>query len=440
MTALKEYKSFKGLNTVADPVRLDLRWLTQAVNVHANSTGGIERRMGYECVSRTPTITAFSRSDSKFTYLQRDGAITDLAGVELVKTTSKRPMWWGEINNEVYYSNGPDAGKFVDGYSHATWRLPIPREPVVVVNTGSGAIIPGAYQVRTTVVAPDGRESGWSDAAIIDCTSNTASFSITPSVFDGYTTRIYITAVGSSSPQYAGSLSSPGTMSWFGDPNQLGFDATTNFLDSLQPNVDVFAFFKASCYAAEFMPQSDVSVIWVSEPLGYHLFNLNSGFMLLPGRVRMLCATEDALIIGTDRAVFAFDGKTLTRIALYGVIAGQNCVRDTQVKTNRILFMSERGLCEALPFNNLTEDRVAIPRAARAGGVFMQQDGHCRFIATLHDVGGVYNPATNQPTSGQFTLNGVTFNVPAQGLSIDDIDLLLGAKIGALNFSPGVLI
>ena len=81
MTALKEYKSFKGLNTVADPVRLDLRWLTQAVNVHTNSTGGIERRMGYECVSRTPTITAFSRSDSKFTYLQRDGAITDIAGV-----------------------------------------------------------------------------------------------------------------------------------------------------------------------------------------------------------------------------------------------------------------------------------------------------------------------------------------------------------------------
>ena len=440
MSDLKEIKSFKGLNTVVDPIRLDLRWLTQAVNVHATSTGGIERRMGYERVSSTPTITAYSRSDSKYSYLQRDGSITDLDGVELVKTTSTRPMWWGEVNNEVYYSNGADAGKFVDGYAHAVWRLPTPKEPVVTVNTGVGAIIPGAYQVRSTVVAPDGRESGWSDAAIIECTSTAASFTITPSFFEGYSTRIYITAVGGASPQYAGTLYAPGTVSWFGGPDQLGFDAMTNFLDPLQPNVDVFAFFKASCYASEFMPQSDVSVIWVSEPLGYHLFNLNSGFMLLPGRVLMLVATEEALVIGTDRAVFAFDGKTLTRVALYGVIAGQNCVPDTQVKTNRVLFMSQRGLCEALPFNNLTEDRVAIPRAARAGGVFMQQDGHCRFIATLHGVGGVYNPATNQPASNPFTLNGVTFDVPAQGLSIDDIDRLLGVRVGSLNFSPSALI
>lgn len=439
MSTLKEYKLFKGLNNIADPIRLDLRWLTKAVNVHATSTGGIERRMGYECLSRTPATTAFSRSDSKFTYLQRESSITDLAGVELVKTTSNKPMWWGEVNNEVYYSNGVDAGKFV-GYDHTVWRLPTPKEPVVTINSGGSGVSQGAYQVRSTVVARDGRESGWSEAAIIECPVGATSFSITPSFFDGYTSRIYITAPGGASPQYAGTLYAPGTVSWSGDPDQLGFDATTNFLDPLQPNVDVFAFFKASCYAAEFMQQSDVSVIWVSEPLGYHLFNLNSGFMLFPGRVLMLVATEEALIIGTDRAVFAFDGKTLARVALYGVIAGQNCVRDTQVKTDRVLFMSTRGVCEALPFNNLTEDRVAIPTASRAGGVFMQQDGHCRFIATLHGVGGVYNQATSQPSSNPFTLNGITFDVPAQGLSIDDIDRLLGARVGTFNFSPSVLI
>lgn len=435
MSTLKEYKSFKGLNTVTDPIRLDLRWLTKAVNVHATSTGGIERRMGYECLSRTPTITAFSRSDSKFTYLQRDSSITDLTGGELVKTTSNKPMWWGEVNNEVYYSNGADAGKFI-GYEPSVWRLPTPKEPVVTTTSGVGGIAQGEWQVRSTVVAIDGRESGWSEAAIVGATS----FSITPSFFDGYTSRIYITPPGGSSPQYAGTLYAPGTVSWSGSPDQLGFDATTNFLDQLQPNVDVFAFFKASCYASEFMQQSDVSVVWVSEPLGYHLFNLNSGFMLFPGRVLMLVATEDALIIGTDRAVFAFDGKTLTRVALYGVVGGQNCVRDTQVKTGRVLFMSTRGLCEALPFNNLTEDRVAIPPASRAGGVFMQQDGHCRFIATLHGVGSAYNPATSQPSSNPFTLNGVTFDVPAQGLSIDDIDLLLCARLGTFNISPDVLI
>ena len=442
MTSLKDYKNFKGLNKVVDPLRLDLRWLTHAVNVHVNSTGGIERRMGYERVSSAPAITAVSRTDGKFTYVQRESSITDLDDNVLVTTTSKRPMWWGEVNNEIYYSNGPDAGKFVNGYNHAVWRLPTPKEPVVVVNFGNvGAIQPGSYQVRSTIVAPDGRESGWSDAAIIELSSSANSFAITPTFVDGYTSRVYITAVGGSSPQYAGTLIKKGDLSWAGDPNQLGFDAMTNFLDPLQPNVDVFAFFRAQCFAAEYMQSADISVIWVSEPLGYHLFNLNSGFMLVPGRVHMLTSTEEALLIGTDRAVFAFDGKNLVRCAMYGVIPGQNCVRDTQVKTTRVLFMSQRGLCEAMPFNNLTEDRVSIPTASRAGGALVQQNGSCRFITTLHNVGDKYNSHTNQNQPGnQFTLNGVTFDVPAQGLSIDDIDLLLGAKIGTLNFSPGVLI
>ncbi len=47
-------------------------------------------------------------------------------------------------------------------------------------------------------------------------------------------------------------------------------------------------FWKGRAYAAEFLAGANQTVIWFSEALGFHLWNLNSNFIIVPGRVHML--------------------------------------------------------------------------------------------------------------------------------------------------------
>ena len=167
-------------------------------------------------------------------------------------------------------------------------------------------------------------------------------------------------------------------------------DAAGNELDSLLATLpvgtDVIQYWKGRMYAAQYMASEDQTVIWFSRPLGYHLFNLDTDFVMVQGQVLMLAPHDSALIIGADDAVYAYDGTSLAQIADYGVVPGQHWSSDE----SRVLFWSRRGLCAALPFQNLTE-QVSVAPGVRAGGCVVRAGGQRRYLSVIQQGDSPFN-------------------------------------------------
>lgn len=160
-----------------------------------------------------------------------------------------------------------------------------------------------------------------------------------------------------------------------------------NLLDPLPLGTTLIQHWRGRIYAAQYMPSEAQTVIWFSQPLGYHLFNLDTDFFILPGKVTMLAPTDAALIVGTDVAIHAYDAEKLATLAGYGVVPGQHWADDDK----RILFWSTRGLCAALPFTNLTEKQVSVAPGVAAGGALIQQGGQRRYVVAIQQGGAAFN-------------------------------------------------
>ena len=161
---------------------------------------------------------------------------------------------------------------------------------------------------------------------------------------------------------------------------------------TLPAGADVIQFWGGRMYAAQYFPGMNQTAVWASEPMGFHLFNLDSGFFLLPGRVLMLAPHDKALIVGTDSHTYAYDGQKLSELAEYGVVPGQHWSEDKQAEgPTRILFWTTRGVCSALPFTNLTENSVSVAPGIKAGGTIVRQGGQKRYLAVLQQGGSAFN-------------------------------------------------
>ena len=141
-------------------------------------------------------------------------------------------------------------------------------------------------------------------------------------------------------------------------------------------------------YAAQYFSELNQTAVWFSQPLGYHLFALDKDFFLVSGQVTMLAPHDTALIVGTDKEIHAYDGNAITQLADYGAVPGQHWAADGQ----RILFWSNRGLCAALPFTNLTDSRVSVAPGLRAGGAMVLDQGRKRYLVALQVGGSPFNP------------------------------------------------
>lgn len=158
-------------------------------------------------------------------------------------------------------------------------------------------------------------------------------------------------------------------------------------LDPLPLGTDVIQFWGGRAFAAQFMPTENQTVVWFSLPLGFHLFRLDSDYIVVPGRVHMLAPHDSALVIGTEDAVMAYDGTKLTQLADYGVVPGQHWAEDDE----RLLFWTTRGVCAALPFSNLTERQVSVAPGVHAGGTIVRSGGQKRYVVALHQGGAAFN-------------------------------------------------
>lgn len=376
--------AFRGLNNVSDPLRLGLSWLAQADNVDITDTGAIRKRAGFHRTLAGAITGAYATLDFARLYVVDAGQLKALTGpdtaVALRAGMSPAPMHFTEVNDQVFYNNGVDRGIILPDHRVIDWDWSAPAAPVLAAVTGN--LPAGTYRVRCTFHLPDGRETGAGPSADITLSEGQALqvSAIAPGA------NVYIAPANSTVYQYAGSPGG-GTMVWYESSDALGGELLTNLLHPLPRGADVVQAWRGRLYAAQYMPGADQTVLWFSQPLGYHLFDLAADFLLIPGRVTLLAPHADALVIGTDARIHAWDGNALAELAPYGVVPGWHWCKDDQ----RLLFWSVRGLCEALPFANLTERHMSVAPGLQAGGALVQQHGHKRYLVALHRGGTAFN-------------------------------------------------
>lgn len=128
----------------------------------------------------------------------------------------------------------------------------------------------------------------------------------------------------------------------------------------------------------------DRSVLYLSRPGFPHEFRLERDYQIFAGRITLLADTSTAFLIATDRAIYLdpYDAP-LMRVADYGVPLGGMVYDERDV----VWFWSERGLCKAAPFENLTDKHLVVDeRPAVTTGLLPWQGSR---YAVVHQTGPV---------------------------------------------------
>ena len=374
--------AFQGLNNVSDSLRLGMTWLKTADNIDITDTGAVKKRSGFAKKLSGAITGSFSTFDFSRMYIVDGGVLKAVTkfntATPLVSGLSLRPMHWTEINGQVYYNNGIDSGIILPDNTVLPWAWVLPLQPTVAAVTGQ--LPAGIYRVCCTFTLPDGRMTGSGEVSEIVLGANQA-LQISGLAQNS---NVYIAPADSTVFQYAGSPSGS-AMVWNSDPTNLGAELQTLMMYPI-PAASIIQAWRGRMYAVQYMPSDDQTVIWMSQPLGFHLFDLGKDFFLVPGKVEMLAPHDGGLIIGTDTRVYAYTQDKIEEIAPYGVVPGWHWAEDD----GRILFWSKRGLCAALPFSNLTE-QVSVAPGLSAGGVVVRSGGQKRYLVALQRGGAAFN-------------------------------------------------
>lgn len=377
---------FRGLNNMTDPLRLGLEWLQVADDINITDTGAIERRDGYELALAGDISGAYATDDRAHMYIVDAGTLKnvlpDLSTRTYMTGMARTPVHWAEINEQVFFTNGIDSG-VVHTSGVWDWDWTAPAQPDV--RASSGALPKGTYQVACTYYIDGGRETGASQA--VEIYMDGAHGIVVENI--PYGANVYLAPADSTVFQLVAENVATGALVWNQSPDELGVDLNTQHMSPLPKGCEYIAAWQGRMYASQYDPTSDMSVVWCSEPLGFHLFDLQKNFFMLPGRVTMLAPHDDALVVGTDKAVYAYTSEVLQQVADYGVVPGWGWARDED--DVNIFFWSTRGLCKALPFSNVTLRQISVDCGLSAAAAIVSKNGAKRFVVALQKGGINFN-------------------------------------------------
>ncbi len=386
----KPVDRFLGLNNTQDPIALGFSWLITANNVDVNDAGKLQLRTGYtQALAATPS-GAYATLDEQRMYFVDAGALKAMnangtSAVTLATGLDDAPMAWAEINGQVFYANGTNSGIIAADNAVLPWAWAVPTAPTLTAVTGN--LDPGLYRACITHHLPDGRETGPSEVVELEIAQGQALQVSGIEQIAGQTTNVYIAPANSTVFQRASSPSVSAIV-WNASPDALNVDLETFGMEPLPAGCDVIAAWRGRLIAAQYFPELDATALWMSQPLGFHLFDLEESMVMVVGHVLMLAPHDDGLVIGTENAIMAYTAEGLTELAPYGVVPGQHWSPDDD---NTVVFWSQRGVCRALPFSNLTQAQASVAPGLRAGGAVVRMGGQRRFIVSIQQGGSAFN-------------------------------------------------
>src|SRR5574343_82281 len=347
--------------------------LTEAKNISIDDEGAISSRDGYVQSLQLNNVTAaYSMSHNRHGYVVSNGVLyrvnPDLSTVELGKVDAQ-PVQWLEVGTLVFMSTG----FIIDNDELNTWRVFPPNEPVGSVI--SGYCPAGQYQLLLTRIMPDGRESVSSNVIALNLSDDSG---VELKGIAGC--MVYMTDTNGSvfyevgyQVNYIGAIDGGKSINQYLILN-----------GALPENIGQIAFYQGSLYRSTYDKETDLSAIFYSVYMLFHVFDYDTNVISdIAGEIRLLHGMDDGLLIGTDRAIYIYSDNSLSKLAGYGVPIGKPLVVN---RDGSVFFQSLRGVC-TMPFQNLTVDNFTMPLGGECVTGIINTEGFENFITITDGTG-----------------------------------------------------
>jgi len=351
--------------------------LTVADNVDIDEAGSAVRREGYSKVfSLSQTTSAFITHDERRLFLVAAGrlylVVADLLPVELAQGLSSKPIQWVEMADYVLLSTGEMIS--LDN-KVSTWVIPSP--PPVDLRQVSGQLEGGQYQVVCTYIDPTGREGAASEVSVIEVTRPKAGIEVSVPSLEGFETKVYVTDTNGSEHYFYAQMQNGSIVVNSMEEGAIPIDPAQLTCSSIPFAVDSLGVFEGSLVASHF--SEGVSTVLFSKPFWWNLFDLESDFISVPGKVKKLYGTPQGLLIATDDEIYAYTAEeVLVRLAEYGAPSGEPF---TRLDSGQVYFWTNQGLCSVFPFKNHTESKLSVPPGAVCSAALVEQHGQRKIIS-----------------------------------------------------------
>lgn len=398
------YTVFNGLRNDVSPERFSAGDLEVADNIDIDKTGRVARRAGYTQQVAGATHSLWSNPQGTLCFFAQGNVLrqlnADYSSTPVVTLSNGDPIWFEQVNDRVYFSNGTDTGVIEQGGAARSWGVAPPALPDVVLGTGN--MFAGTYLFTMTWLCDDGQESGATTAATVQIPADGGAITFTnlpiPTDSRVVAKAIYLTMPNGEDLFQALVLpASAARATYANDTLELNLPCDSLLLQAAPPG-QIVAYYRGRMWVA----QGDV--LYPSEPFAYERFDPRANLQL-DGRITMLAALTDkelydtgknsGFFIGTDRSCGVLVGSSPEDFQYvpktsYGAIFGAMDKIDGSVfqdgSTGAMelpAWLTTDGICVGMPgmtIRNLTRTRYTFPVGTRGAGLFMP--GPNRLILT----------------------------------------------------------
>lgn len=349
----------KGMDNIQPDISLDSNALRTVVNADITDDGKIRRRAGLTEVEpgavhslwSDDNVVLYVKNSDLYQLMPNNSSILMRAGI------TGRTMQYESVNGDIYYANGAFMGKVVNGATRE-WGVEVPTTtPTVTVNTATGSMPSGRYQVVATYVNMWGEESAPSHFAVVNA-SGSISVSVgaaaSPEV---QSVRLYMTppdgevyyrvAEGPASSSFLALISEP----------VYGMALSTQFLARVIPG-------EILCYHGGRMWFVVDEYLYYTEPYNFGLYNPAKNYFKYPVRVDMVESTQSGLYVSADHIYWinGTDPDKMVQLAASDKTAARYS-GFVEEETNRALWYGQRGVTIGDNVGNISQiqaDTVAV--------------------------------------------------------------------------------
>lgn len=381
-------QQFRGLNNKEDRDSLSIEWLETADDVDVDNAGHIRR-----CPGTTETLTAIAdgystRRGDRAYLIGTDGALSRYDGqsaVEIYSDVGEGPYAWTEYGTAVYLLGNERALEIRPG-EVVSWGVAVPTVPTVSADT-NGSLPAGVYQVAITYLRDDGIESGSTNPVRVTLSDN--SRIVLDNIPTDHTVIVYCSPPNGKELYMA--RRATGTADTIdGDYRVWTYPLRTQFLSPPPLSGHAIEAWDGQLWVAVYDDLHHISRLFPSVEL--RAFNLDAP-MDVAGKVTLLAAVNEGLIVGTDREIHIISGAEdggyfLQRLANYGVISGSV---DWQ-PDNKAVFWTERGAVRAMPLEPLTEAALSVAPGITSPGLVREDRGYRTYLTSPDSSGVDHNP------------------------------------------------
>ena len=365
-----EIKKWTGLHNTGTPESMEPGQMEAAYDVDIDADFKVRTRLGQTQISAVASHSIWANDEGDFCVVMQgpDMKRMDESGnlTQLKRLSSSAPVSYAELNHVIYFSNGTDTGRIVEG-TVREWGI---RNPIGQPGAAPtyGGLPPGRYLYAMTFLRLDEKESGSLAPQVIELTdSGGISFTAMEVSTDPHVVSkcLYLSAPnGTELYRIAVVPNADTSYSYMNAGLDLGIPLGNEFAEPAPAGTIV------EIYAGVAYVIKD-GVAWASDIYDLEQFSKSSRFIPMPDQITMFAAVEDGIFVGNTKDTWFFEGTDVTNFKARRVL-NEAAVPGTVTKFDA----AEEMAGKELP----VPSRTALAWMSSDGVVFAQASGHVRKV------------------------------------------------------------